>query len=509
MADIKGLLKKYYGYDSFRPQQEDIIEHILSGRDVFAIMPTGAGKSICYQIPALAMDGIALVISPLISLMQDQVRILKSVGVAAAYLNSSLTPQQISLAISRACQGMYKIIYVAPERLTDPRFVSFAMNTHISLIAVDEAHCISMWGQEFRPSYCHIADFTDKLPQRPKMAAFTATANARVKQDIAQKLRLVSPYMITASFDRPNLYFGAQELGEHDKFSFVKDYVSRHADDSGIIYCLTRYQTETVAERLKEKGFSAEAYHGGMPLEVRKRIQENFTFDRTKVIAATNAFGMGIDKPNVRYVLHYSMQGRIEDYYQQAGRAGRDGEMAECILLYSYTDYRIVRDCFIYRENDENDKKAAMLTDEERKALQLAEMKNLDRMWEYAASRNRCLRRGLLNYFGESLHRSCRNCSGCLQDIPVRRGMKQTTKSEVKVYDKELYGLLRARVRVLSLMSGTPAYAIASDTMLKELAAEKPRSISALRKISGFGEVKIRQYGNAIIEVVNVYEDGR
>lgn len=503
MTDINQILKKYYGYDSFRPGQFEIVTNIMRGRDICAVMPTGAGKSICYQIPALAMDGVTLVISPLISLMQDQVRILKSIGVPAAYFNSSLTPRQVDLAISRAAQGAYKIIYAAPERLESPKFIEFVRKTKISLIAVDEAHCISVWGHEFRPSYRRITKFVDKLAVRPVIAAFTATASETVKQDIVQQLNLKSPYCITASFDRPNLYFGAISIDDRDTKEFAADkkmewmcnYLQKHKDESGIVYCLTKKQTEIVAENLSDLGYSSAAYHAGMNTEKRKQIQEDFTFGKIKIIAATTAFGMGIDKPDVRFVIHYDMPSGLEDYYQQAGRAGRDGEDAECILLYSYRDYCIIRDYFILRphDNEQNDG----MTAAERKDRINAKLENLNKMKSYALSQY-CLRRNMLSYFGEKSPERCGKCSFCRKNSIDKQIVRITPKD----FDEELYIKLKAKVKILSILNGVPVYTIAGDGMLKEMASLKPMNVTQMKKISGLGEEKIRRYGDEFLKII-------
>ncbi len=509
MTQINEILKNYYGYDSFRPGQKEIIYNIMRGRDVCAIMPTGAGKSLCYQIPAIAMKGITLVISPLISLMQDQVRILKSVGVPAAYINSSLTPRQTELALSRAMMGMYKLIYVAPERLLTKNFLSFAVNADISLVAVDESHCISMWGQEFRPSYRKISDFTHQLKKRPVVAAFTATADSTVKNDIINKLELVSPYCLTTSFDRPNLYFGTLSFDsggtslDDSRIKYITDYVCEHKDESGIVYCLTKKDTELAAQILRDNGCRARAYHAGMPSEERRIIQEDFTFGRTKVIAATSAFGMGIDKPDVRYVLHYGMPARIEDYYQQAGRAGRDGEPSECILLYSYRDYYIIKEYFILRERGDDEKKQDGLTDEEREEYICAQLEALDKMKNYAVSKRVCLRRQLVEYFGEKIGSTCKNCSVCLGDINRRSGNQE--KLKLSEYDEELYIRLKAKAKVLSIRYGIPVFAVADDKTIMELVREKPQNETQLRRINGFGTVKIRQYGSDFLDVIRDY----
>lgn len=497
VKNIYDLLKKYYGYDSFRKNQEDIINHILSGRDAAAIMPTGAGKSICYQIPALAMDGITLVISPLISLMQDQVRALISNGVRAAYLNSSLSPGQMELAIRNAAAGVYKIIYVAPERLEAPSFMRFACQADISLIAVDEAHCVSQWGQDFRPSYLRIADFIGRLPNRPPVAALTATATERVKKDILEKLGLRNPFTVTASFDRPNLYFGIHT--PIDNIQFISDYIARRPDDSGIIYCSTRKETEKVVQELRANGFSALPYHAGMSDSDRKYAQEEFTYDRTKIIVATNAFGMGIDKPNVRFVIHNNMPSCIEDYYQQAGRAGRDGDPADCILLYSGRDVRL--QSYMIHQVPENDS----MTAEQRREFIEAEEEKLKLMTFYATSKSVCLRKRLLQYFGEYTKSQCSNCSVCNEDIQERS--VGFAEGGSMIIDEALLARLRAKTRLISMQQSVPIYSVAGDAMLRELAVKKPRELDGLRKISGFGEEKIRRFGKIFVDVINQYEE--
>ena len=327
------ILKNYFGYDSFRDGQEKIISTTLSGRDALAIMPTGAGKSLCYQIPALLLPGITLVISPLISLMQDQVKSLNEAGIRAAYINSSLTEGQINKALFLAARGVYKIIYVAPERLETQTFLSFALHTPISMVTVDEAHCISQWGQDFRPSYLKIVDFVDQLPGAPVLSAFTATATEIVRNDIVRILKLKNPELVVTGFDRQNLYYQVEHLAGRQKDAFVQNYIQAHPNESGIIYCATRKNVDTLYEKLLKLGISVTRYHAGMDNTVRKNNQEDFIYDRTQIVIATNAFGMGIDKSNVRFVIHYNMPQSMENYYQEAGRAGRDGEPAKCILL--------------------------------------------------------------------------------------------------------------------------------------------------------------------------------
>ena len=334
--DKYGALKQYFGFDSFRSGQEQLVDALLAGRDVMGVMPTGAGKSLCYQLPAILSGGLTLVISPLISLMKDQVTALRLSGVQAAYINSSLTARQCELALSRAQDGAYRIMYVAPERLDSPAFLSFAASVQIPLLIVDEAHCISQWGQDFRPSYLKIIEFIRALPVRPAVGAFTATATIKVREDIRSALGLNAPLCVTTGFDRPNLRFEVQR--PKDKFAALMRCLAAHQDSPGIVYCSTRKAVEEVCSKLVEKGFSATRYHAGLADSERLKNQEDFQFDLSRIMVATNAFGMGIDKSNVAFVIHYNMPKCIESYYQEAGRAGRDGEPADCILLYAKRD---------------------------------------------------------------------------------------------------------------------------------------------------------------------------
>lgn len=407
------LLKQYFGYDSFREGQEYLIDSILEGRDVLGIMPTGAGKSICYQLPALLMreadeGAVTLVVSPLISLMKDQVEGLNQAGIHAAYLNSSLTPGQYRKALSFAKEGRYPIIYVAPERLHAPEFMDFARNANIAMVAVDEAHCVSQWGQDFRPGYLKIVNFIYALPVRPVVAAFTATATKEVKEDIIDLLMLQNPAMITTGFDRKNLYFGVQSV--KDRYGAVKNYLECHPKDAGIIYCLTRKNVEEVCERLTGEGFAVTRYHAGLSDEERKGNQEDFIYDKKPVMVATNAFGMGIDKSNVRFVLHYGMPKNLESYYQEAGRAGRDGQPAECILLYSGQD--VTTNQFFIENNQDNQELDTGL----RQLVMERDRERLRKMTFYCFT-NECLRDYILRYFGEYKENYCGNCSNCLSQF--------------------------------------------------------------------------------------------
>ena len=402
-------LKTYFGYDDFREGQADIIDNILSGRDTLGVMPTGAGKSLCYQIPALMMDGVTIVVSPLISLMQDQVTSLVGLGIKAAYINSSLTQDQYYTVLRRASEGWYKLIYVAPERLDSDVFVKTACEMDISMITTDEAHCISQWGQDFRPSYLKIPQFTERLPRRPIVTAFTATATERVRSDIKHQLHMKDPYETVTGFDRKNLYFEVRHPSDkiHDLLSLVRKYDSEGR--SGIVYCSTRKDVENVCDRLREEGFSASRYHAGLTESERRHSQEDFLFDRVRIMCATNAFGMGIDKSNVSFVIHYGLPKDVESYYQEAGRAGRDGSPSDCILLYTARD-RFVAEFLINKSFEESS-----LDTQEAERISSRDMAKLRDMVRYA-NQDGCLRTYILNYFGESGSHSCGNCSYCCSD---------------------------------------------------------------------------------------------
>lgn len=351
MKDKFAVLKDYFGYTDFRPGQEELVDALAQGRDAFGIMPTGAGKSLCFQIPALMAEGITLVVSPLISLMKDQVYALNQAGARAAYLNSSLTAGQYRLALERAAQGAYKIIYVAPERLFTDAFLAFVQQAEIAMVCVDEAHCVSQWGQDFRPGYLKIQQFVEALPSRPVLGAFTATATTQVQKDVVELLRLENPVVVKTGFDRANLHFDVRK--PRDKFAELLHILQENAENSGIIYCSTRKAVEEVCDRLNQAGYSAVCYHAGLPDQDRRNNQDAFLFDKASIMVATNAFGMGIDKSNVRFVVHFNMPKDLESYYQEAGRAGRDGEPAQCVLLYSGQDVRLNQ--FLIENSRDND----------------------------------------------------------------------------------------------------------------------------------------------------------
>lgn len=400
-------LKILFGYDSFRAGQKSVIDSILAGRDAFAVMPTGAGKSVCYQIPAVLLPGITLVISPLISLMQDQVKALNEAGVQAAFINSSLSEKDYNETIRKARQGIYKIIYIAPERLVTEGFLALAKSVPISMVTVDEAHCISQWGQDFRPSYMKIVEFVKTLEKRPIISAFTATATETVREDIVCTLGLQNPFTLVNGFDRENLFFQVEK--PKNKEQYILKYISEHSGDSGIIYCATRKNVDNIYELLKSKGISVGKYHAGMSAVERKKMQDDFVFDYTSIVVATNAFGMGIDKSNVRFVIHYNMPQSMENYYQEAGRAGRDGLDAKCILLFSPQDIVINRFLLDHKEMQD-------LDPADRETVRERDVRRLQVMERYCYT-TECLRNYILKYFGENPKKPCQDCGNCLREF--------------------------------------------------------------------------------------------
>ena len=516
------ILKRYFGHDGFRPGQEELVDALSRGQDALGVMPTGAGKSMCYQVPALMTEGVTLVVSPLISLMKDQVAALRSAGVPAAYLNSSLTPAQLDLATERAREGQYRIIYVAPERLETYGFRQFAQNSPIRLVAVDEAHCVSQWGQDFRPDYLRIADFVDSLPQRPPVGAFTATATAEVRRDILRLLRLRDPVTVCTGFDRPNLFFEVDRPKQR-KQALLR-ILRERGEDSAIVYCATRKAVEEVTESLQDAGISAVRYHAGLTEEERMQNQEDFQYDRVRVMVATNAFGMGIDKSNVRLVIHYNMPKSIEAYYQEAGRAGRDGEPAGCVLLYSGQDIFTAR--YLIQHGEPNER----LTAEEQALVRRRDLQRLQRMIGYATEEG-CLRGKLLRYFGQAHGSDCGGCSACAgprylspevrparparaeEPVPGYAGkvaMATAVKPAAKrlqTTEDALFERLRACRLALSKRYRVAPYIICDDKTLRDMARRRPQTRAGLLTVHGIGELKAERYGDEFLQALRDWED--
>lgn len=475
-----GVLSEYFGHTEFRQGQEELIDSILSGRDVLGIMPTGAGKSVCYQVPALLFDGITIVISPLISLMSDQVSALVQSGIRAAYINSSLTLPQYREVFRRARMGMYKIIYVAPERLTTDEFISFAESMKISMVTVDEAHCVSQWGQDFRPSYLKIVEFIEKLSYRPVVSAFTATATSEVKEDISNILRLNNPFTVTTGFDRKNLYFGVRH--PKDKYDELKQILDENEGKSGIVYCITRKTVEEVCERLCDDGYSATRYHAGLEDAERRANQEDFICDKSTVMVATNAFGMGIDKSNVSFVVHYNMPKNIEGYYQEAGRAGRDGEPAQCVLLYSGQDVRTNR-FLIEKGSEEN----TDMTEEMRAAVQQKDLERLKAMTFYCNTTG-CLREYILRYFGERSPAYCGNCSACNTNFETVDVTTEAQKIVSCVYRVQNSGRSFGRKLIADILKGS------SNKRIAQFGLDKLPTYGIMTDFTQVKIVKIMDY---------------
>lgn len=477
------LLKQYFGHRSFRNGQEELIDALLSGRDVLGIMPTGAGKSVCYQLPAMMINGITLVISPLISLMKDQVSALTQVGIPAAYINSSLSATQYQEVIRRAERNTYKIIYVAPERLTTASFLHFSQKVNISLIAVDEAHCVSQWGQDFRPDYLKIPEFINKLPRRPTVGAFTATATVQVKSDIVKLLLLQTPLCITTGFDRSNLYF--EVVNPKSKSAFLLQYLEQRSKQSGIIYCSTRKSVESICENLCSHGILATRYHAGLTLEERKKNQEDFIHDRMRVMVATNAFGMGIDKSNVSFVVHYNMPKNLESYYQEAGRAGRDGEPAHCVLMFSGGDVQTAK--FLIRNAEGNEELSAA----ERELILRQDMERLSRMIGYCKT-NGCLRAYILEYFGESHSDKCYkcgNCNGQFVQVDITIPAQKILSAVARVERKYQYGL--GITLIVRMLNGS------KEQRVIQLGLDRLPTYGIMRDI---GRLQIREYIDFMID---------
>ena len=480
----QALLQHYYGYSQFRPGQEELVDGILEGRDVFGIMPTGGGKSICYQLPGLMLPGVTLVVSPLISLMHDQVMALKTAGIPGAYVNSSLTFPQLKAVYRNMLMGKYKIIYVAPERLQSEGFVDAVLQMNISMVAVDEAHCISQWGQDFRPSYLKIVDFIRLLTRRPVIAAFTATATQKVREDVKRILGLQEPVEVVTGFDRPNLWFEVRHPDMKD--GELLRLLEARKRRSGIVYCATRKSVEQVCQLLTDRGYAATRYHAGLEERERMENQNAFLYDEKTVMVATNAFGMGIDKSNVSFVIHYNMPKSLEAYYQEAGRAGRDGSNADCILLYAPRDVQTAR--FLIENGSDNED----LTEEQREIIKKQDYERLEAMTVYCKTRT-CLRGWILEYFGQKHPEVCGNCGSCAKEY------------EKKDITKEAQMILSCVRRIKDHLG----YYVGKPTVVRTLqgSREKKTMELGMNELSTYGLLKTMS-ANAIKELISRLEDG-
>lgn len=488
--DKLSVLHDYFGYTTFRDGQERLIDAILSGRDAFGIMPTGGGKSLCYQVPSVLFPGLTFVISPLISLMRDQVLALKEVGISAAYINSTLSSEQMRTVFSNIRSGKYKIIYVAPERLETESFLNLANDVRIDFVAVDEAHCISQWGQDFRPSYLKIVDFVKALRMRPVVAAFTATATEEVRRDVVRILELRDPLCVITGFDRPNLRYEVIYSGRKDR-ELLQLLRSRNGQ-SGIIYCSTRKKVENVCRALCEAGIPATRYHAGLPEEERRSNQGDFVYDRKPVMVATNAFGMGIDKSNVRYVIHYNMPQSLEAYYQEAGRAGRDGAPADCILLYAAGDVATAR--YLIEHGEENQE---LSVEQQRRVTEL-NMQRLQKMVDYCKTK-RCLRGYILDYFGQRHSRTCGNCSNCLteyQEIDITKKAQMILSCVRRIKDK--LGYYVGATLVLRTLRGS------RDQRIVELGLDKLPTFGIMKETP---RADLRAYMDALEQAGYLYTE--
>lgn len=477
LEEAQAVLCKYYGYKGFKPIQQKAIGSILNGEDTFVVMPTGGGKSLCYQVPALMLDGLTLVISPLISLMKDQVDQLVRLGICAACMNSMLDGEQYQQLRRQIQAGQIQILYIAPERLRSGDFLSLLRRQKISLVAVDEAHCVSQWGHDFRPSYHEISRFIRSLPVRPVVAAFTATATAETRSDIIQQLELIRPNIYRASFNRANLILAVERDGKRKEA--LLQFVETHKGQSGIIYCNTRKEVDKVWDMLRRAGIPVLRYHGGMEDWERNENQEKFLQEQIDLIVATNAFGMGINKADVRYVVHYNLPKNIESYYQEIGRAGRDGLPSLCVLFFSYADVHVNR--YLLEQSGKSEDRLAI------------ELEKLDAMVQYATTK-RCLRQQILQYFGEKAAEHCQGCSNCCE---VSLG-----KPKIQQMEEELLNALRSTRLLAAIEEGVPSYEILSDELLQELAQKQPVSILALKQVAGLEDDTVTKYGEIFLKTI-------
>ena len=506
------VLSDCFGYTSFREGQESVIDALLMKKDVLGIMPTGAGKSICFQVPALMFGGVTIVVSPLISLMKDQVNSLVQNGIKAAYINASLSEKQISLALSRMERGFYKIIYVAPERLETRAFLSAVNKLDVSMVCVDEAHCVSQWGKDFRPSYLVIEKFIYTLPKRPVVCAMTATATSRVRDDIVKLIGLRNPLIEVLSFDRKNLSFSC--VKPKSKPKELRRLLDFYSGKSGIVYCSSRKRVDKLYDDLSAEGYSVAKYHAGMANEERKRNQELFITDEKAVIIATNAFGMGIDKSNVSFVIHYNMPSDIESYYQEAGRAGRDGNAADCILLYNNSD---IRTQMYFIENPDDN---SQLSEAERERMKKLRVQRLWQMFDYTKG-EQCLRQYMLSYFGESSPNNCGNCSVCNKSkdgyvraelsevVPAKEKTVKHNKTKQEMFDAEfdenLFEALRALRKRIADEQKVPAFVVFTDATLVQMSKLKPKTEDEFLMISGVGLNKLSRYGAIFLKEIISY----
>ena len=503
MQDAYNVLKTYFGYDSFRTGQESLIRAVLSGRDALGIMPTGAGKSLCYQIPALIFPGLTLVVTPLISLMEDQTGALQGRRIPARFINSAMPRSEREEVLTLAAKGALRLLYVSPERLASPRFLSFAENADISLLVVDEAHCISHWGREFRPSYRRIGDFAARLKARPVILALTATATREVKEDILGNLGLRDPFCLTTGFDRPNLFFTVQHPA--DKWQALLGFLHKYKGSCGIVYCMTRRTVDALAKRLACRGIACRPYHAGLPEKVRRENQEDWLAGRVLLMVATNAFGMGIDKPDVRFVIHYNLPMDMENYYQEAGRAGRDGKPSECILLTNDKDLPVCRFFLDHPGKIEDGgkiRKFHFLTargpENTFRDYRLRKLRNMQR---YAAGKT-CLRQAMLTSFGEAAPAFCGKCSVCLRlpdpGLSVRRVQPDTENAALH---RELVALRKR----LSKETGTPPWKIFSDRTLHDLALVRPVTLPDLLLMENAGLLRSLRFGRYFLDEIRAF----